>query len=140
MDSQNSSLGDTIYENFYTKYEFDETWADMAGGFLYRRQIEKIKKQYLIQIKNNIKKMDNKLSQKEQILKKEIFALYIEYRKKFHLYNMSQRDKTSYFSTKFTALMVEFKLVNKPCKNLCKKKTSCTQTRNTKKIIRVAKK
>lgn len=56
MDSQISSLGDTIYKNFYTKYEFDETWADMAGGFLYRRQIEKIKKQYLIQIKNNIKK------------------------------------------------------------------------------------
>lgn len=122
MGSQSSSLGDTIYDNFYTKYEFDETWADMAGGFLYRRQIENIKKQYLIKIKNNIKKIDtNTLSPKEQILKKEFFALYIEYRKKFHLYNISQRDKTSYFRTKFTALMVEFKLVNTDCENLDKK-------------------
>lgn len=86
--SEKLKLGDALKKYFENKYMFDETWADMGAGFLYRRQIECIKFKYIFKLVNEVKKIKTKKN-------KMILNKYIDYKNKFFIYRELQAGKPS---------------------------------------------
>lgn len=86
--SEKLKLGGALKKYFENKYMFDETWADMGAGFLYRRQVECIKFKYIFKLVNEVKKIKTKNN--KMILKK-----YIDYKNKFFIYRELQAGKPS---------------------------------------------
>ncbi len=109
-DKENQEgYGELVKEWFNNENGFDETWANMATGFLFRRVIEGFKRENICKIAEKIKEIETEEKRK----KKEILIQYKDYLSKFEIYEIVQAGTIRRRLITINKMLKEFNIIEK---------------------------